>query len=55
VGFIDVTVIMQSIMVKILIRRKEFKIQPESTAISLTSVQTFIKPDQPPAKENKKE
>jgi len=37
-------------MDKCLIKKKEVKIEPESTAMALTSVDTLTKPDKPPAK-----
>jgi len=53
VGFIAVSDIMQFIMVKCLIRKKEIKIQPESITVALTSVDTFIKLDEPPEMKEK--
>jgi len=44
---------MQFTMVKCLIKKKEVKIQPESTTMALTSVDTFIKPDKQPAKKKR--
>jgi hypothetical protein len=55
VGFISVPDIIQFIAVKFLIGKKEVKIQPESTAMALSSVDTFINPDEPRAKEKKKD
>jgi hypothetical protein len=54
VGFIAVNDVMQFVLVKCLIRKKEVKIRSESIAMALTSVDTFIKPDEPPEKKKDK-
>jgi len=52
-GFIAVNDILQVIMDKYLIKKKEVKIQPGNTAMALISVDTLIKPDKPLAKNKK--